>query len=56
MRLQINRERRLTLLNWLKQGYIDTLDMPEAYKSSSLFTEFLQESGMVEAGGNGKQE
>ena len=48
MRLPIDREKKLIILNWLKQGYIDTLDLPEAYKDSSFFLEMLMESSMVE--------
>ena len=48
MRLNIDRERRLILLKWLKQGYIDTLDLPEAYKGGSLFYELLKESSIEE--------
>ncbi len=55
MKLQINRERRLILLKWLKQGYIDTLDMPEAYKGGNLFMELLKESGMIEPASNEKR-
>lgn len=42
MILQIDRERKLILLKWLKQGYIDTLDLLEAYKDGTLFLELLQ--------------
>lgn len=45
MRIVLDRERKIILLKWLKQGYIDTLDLPEAYKDSSLFFELLKESG-----------
>ena len=48
MRLPIDRERKIIILKWLKQGYIDTLDLPEAYKDSSFFLEMLMESSMVE--------
>lgn len=41
MILKIDREKRLILLQWLRQGYIDTLDLPDAYKDSSLFYEYL---------------
>lgn len=42
----IDREKRLILLKWLRQGYIDTLDMPEAYKGGNLFLELLKESSV----------
>lgn len=46
MILQIDREKKLILLKWLKQGYIDTLDMPDAYKDGNLFYELLKESSL----------
>ena len=36
----------MVLLKWLKQGYIDTLDLPEAYKDGTLFMELLKESNV----------
>jgi len=48
MILQIDREKRLILLKWLKQGFIDTLDMPDAYKDGNLFLELLKESSLKE--------
>ena len=48
MKLTIDREKKIILLKWLKQGFIDTLDLPEAYKDSSFFLEMLIESSMVE--------
>lgn len=48
MRLIIDREKKLILLRWLKQGYIDTLDMPEAYKDSTYFLELLKESDCID--------
>ena len=48
MKLTIDREKKIILLKWLKQGFIDTLDLPEAYKDSSFFLEMLMESSMVE--------
>ncbi len=47
MRLQIDRQKKLILLQWLKQGYIDTLDLPEAYKDSTLFLELLRETSII---------
>ena len=46
MKLTIDREKKIILLKWLKQGFIDTLDLPEAYKDSSFFLEMLMESSM----------
>lgn len=48
MVIQIDREKKLTLLRWLKQGYIDTLDMPGVYNGSSLFLDFLMETEIKE--------
>lgn len=48
MRLAIDREKKLILLKWLKQGYIDTLDLPEAYKDGTLFLELLKQSSLKE--------
>ena len=47
--MQIDREKRLVLLKWLKQGFINTLDMPDAYKDGNLFLELLKESGVEDA-------
>ena len=48
MIVKIDREKRIILLKWLKQGYINTLDLPEAYKDSNLFLELLMETGIKE--------
>ena len=45
MRIQIDKGKKIILLRWLQQGYIETLDLPEAYKDISLFEELLKESG-----------
>ena len=45
MRLQIDRKRKIVLLKWLRQGFIDTLDLPEAYEGSNLFLELMKEVG-----------
>lgn len=44
MKIAIDRERKLILLKWLKQGYIDTIDLPEAYKDSTYFFELMKKS------------
>lgn len=44
MIINIDRDKKIILLNWLKQGYIDTLDLPEAYKDGVLFYELLKET------------
>ena len=49
MILQIDREKKLILLKWLRQGYIDTLDMPDAYNGGNLFLELLKESSIEES-------
>lgn len=57
MRIGLDREKKITLLKWLKQGYIETLDLPEAYKDSTLFYELLKESSTEsEAPQNGKSD
>lgn len=45
MRLQIDRNRKIVLLKWLRQGFIDTLDLPEAYEGGNLFLELMKEIG-----------
>ena len=52
MRIPLDREKKIILLRWLKRGFIDTLDLPEAYRDSTLFFELLSESGMIEDGEN----
>lgn len=52
MRIQLDREKKIILLRWLKQGYIDTLDLPEAYRDGTLFFEYLKESGMIDENDN----
>lgn len=37
------------MLGWLKQEYIDTLDLPEAYKDGTLFMRLLKGCGIEEA-------
>lgn len=48
MRVPIDRQKRLTLLKWLKQGYIEPMDLPEAYKDSTLFEALLMETGTID--------
>ncbi len=45
MKLQIDRTRKIVLQNWLRQGFIDTLDLPEAYEGGNLFLELMKEAG-----------
>ena len=45
MRLPIDRRIRITLLRWLRQGYVYTTDLPEAYgDGNTLFAELLKET------------
>lgn len=44
MKIQIDREKKIILLKWLKQGYINTLDLPEAYENGNLFLELMKET------------
>lgn len=46
MIIPLDRQKRLTLLKWLKNGSIDTLDIPEAYKDGTLFMEIIKESSI----------
>lgn len=48
MVIKLDRAKKIILLKWLQQGYIDTLDLPEAYKDSTLFFELLKESSDYE--------
>lgn len=41
MKIAIDRSKKLTLLKWLKQGYINTLDMPEAMEGFNIFKELM---------------
>lgn len=44
MKIELNRDRRIILLKWLKQGFIDTKDLPEAYKDYTLFEALMMEA------------
>ena len=48
MKILLDRGKKIILLRWLKRGYIDTLDLPEAYRDGSLFYEFLKETGTID--------
>lgn len=48
MVIKLDRAKKIIILKWLQQGYIDTLDLPEAYKDSTLFFELLKESSDYE--------
>lgn len=41
MKIAIDRSKKLILLKWLKQGYINTLDMPEAMEGFNIFQELM---------------
>lgn len=43
MKIPLDREKRLILLKWLKQGYINTLDMPEGLEGYNYFEELMKE-------------
>lgn len=44
MKIELNRGRKIVLLQWLKQGYINTLDMPECYEGGNVFLELMKET------------
>ncbi len=41
MKIAIDRSKKLILLKWLKQGYINTLDMPETMEGFNFFQELM---------------
>lgn len=43
MRIELTRERKIILLRWLKQNFINTNDLPEAYKDFTLFEALMME-------------
>lgn len=43
MKIAIDRRIKIILIQWLKQGYIETLDLPEAYKDSTFFEQLLKQ-------------
>lgn len=47
MIVELDRAKKILMLKWLKQGYIDTLDLPEAFKDGSYFKELLITSGTI---------
>lgn len=53
MKLLLDRQKRLTLLKWLKQGYIETLDLPEALQGYNFFEEIMKETDRAEEEGEG---
>ena len=48
MKIALDREKKVILLRWLQQGYIETLDLPEAYRESGLFYDLLVSSGTTD--------
>ena len=38
----LDRDVKAVLLKWLRQGFIDTLDLPQAYEGGNLFLEMLK--------------
>lgn len=43
MKIPLDRNKRIILLKWLKQGYINTLDLPDAMEGYNYFEELLKE-------------
>jgi hypothetical protein len=43
MRISLDKEKKIILLKWLKQGYINTMDMPELLSDSdNAFLQLMQ--------------
>ncbi|AGB29619.1 hypothetical protein Prede_2355 [Prevotella dentalis DSM 3688] len=42
MRVNIDKEKKIILLKWLKQGYIETMDIPECYEGGNAFEELMK--------------
>ena len=42
MEIQINREKRLLLLKWLKQGYIDALELSQLQKDNQMTADEIE--------------
>lgn len=42
MKIAIDRTKRIVLLKWLKQGYINTEDIPEALEGYNYFEELMK--------------
>ena len=47
MKIALDRTKKITLLKWLQQGYIDTLDLPEAFTEGGDFLELMKEASMA---------
>lgn len=43
MKIPLDRNKRIILLKWLKQGYINTIDMPETMEGYNFFEELLKD-------------
>lgn len=41
MKIQLNRETKITLLQWLKRGYIETDDLPQLNEAKDKWFEAL---------------
>lgn len=48
MKIPIDREKRVILLKWLQQGYIEPLELPEAYKDANLFHTLLMQTSATD--------
>lgn len=42
MRIELDTPHKRVLLKWLQQGYIEPLDIPEAYKGANYFLELMK--------------
>ena len=49
MKVTINREKKIILLKWLKNGVINTLDIPELYDKGSVFLDLMKEIDQEES-------
>lgn len=47
MKIALDRTKKITLLKWLQQGYIDTLDLTEAFTEGGDFLELMKEASRV---------
>lgn len=43
MKIPLDRTKRIILLKWLKQGFINTIDMPDTMEGYNYFEELMKE-------------
>ncbi len=43
MKIQLDRTKRIILLKWLRQGHINTLDMPDTMEGYNYFEELMKD-------------